>query len=103
MCEFGSAAPKRELQIGRCAFRNQLDHCFGGLRASKLGEEDGGLTRAAKIPLQRKRIVDDLAFVLFPGKAHHCTSIRRVLTTGECDTCIRRPDYEWARLGLVRG
>src|SRR2546429_7179614 len=54
------------------------------LRAGKLRKKNGGFARAAKIPLQRKRIVDDLAFVLFPGKAHHCTSSRRVLASAEC-------------------
>ena len=70
MRELRSAAPKRELHINRWAFGNELDHCFGRLRAGELREEDGGLARAAQILLQRKRVVDDLAFVLFPGKTH---------------------------------
>ena len=70
MCELGSTAPKRELQIGGYSFWNQLNHRFGRLRASELREENGGFAGAAKIALEGKRVVDDLAFVLFPRKTH---------------------------------
>ena len=103
MREFGSAAPQRELEIRGGAFGNQLDHGFGRLRAGELGEENGGFAGGTQVFHQRKRIVDDLAFVLFPGKAHHHTSSRRVQAAGKCGHCIRPAGLAWARWRLGRG
>src|SRR5436305_4977592 len=74
MRELGGAAPKRKLRVNRYAFGNQLDDRFRRLWTSELREENGGFAGAPQVLLQRKSIVDYLAFVLFPGKTHHCTS-----------------------------
>src|SRR5689334_7806757 len=103
MREFRGTAPERELQIGGYAFGNELDHGFGRLRAGELREENGGFARAAKIPLKRKRVVDDLAFVLFPGKTHLTPQARKCSPPVNADTRISAGRTSRERDGVLDG
>jgi hypothetical protein len=71
MTELRGAAPDGELLVGRGNVRgNKLDGSLRGSRLIESGQEDGAVIGITEELLQRKSIVDQIAFVLFPEITH---------------------------------
>src|SRR2546428_3902462 len=70
MSELRGAAPHGKLKIGGSTRGDEFDGGFLSGWIGELGEEDGGIIRAAQVLLKREIVFNDLTFALLPGIGH---------------------------------
>src|SRR2546425_9554040 len=93
MSELRSTAPEGKLKIGGSTRGDEFDGGFLSGWIGELGEEDGGIIRAAQVLLKREIVFNDLTFALLPGIGHiappttnSCSPRTETLPSTRCTT-----------------